>query len=402
MATAATPAVPTTDAYINPAGFSTPGLENHGSAVWLALVIMVTISGLMVAARVSIRASSRQMGSDDWAILAALGSCLIQTSLWAMSVRTGYGSDYLKLSISQRQTFNKYWFLGAIWYPITLGLFKTSVILLNKRIFVQQKFQIACWVTLVVNSCWCLGNTLGWIFQCLPVQSMWGMAVGHCWDTEGEYISLVTWDVATDLWIMGMAVPMIWQLRLDSRQKMGLLGIFLLGTVVVIFSIMSCSAVMTSVQYENLHGHKKNKYGFALANLFQVLESNMGIIGACLPVLRIPAKQYLPRLFGGSKDSGRQSSPYYESGDSFTDRYVLQKVSSDRPKDSGWHNVSVSGGDLFRSSARRKSDELGIIEESAEMAGKSPSIPAWSNGSMSPFPHAIRKESKVEISVGHG
>jgi len=148
-----------------------------------------------------------------------------------MSVRTGYGSNYLKLSTPQRQEFNKYWFLGSIFYPVTLGLFKTSVILLNKRIFVQQKFQVACWITLVVNSCWCLGNTLGWIFQCLPVESMWGMAKGTCFDNDGKWISLVTWDVSTDLWIMAMVVPMIWQLRLAARQKIGLVGIFMLGTV---------------------------------------------------------------------------------------------------------------------------------------------------------------------------
>ncbi|KAK3677216.1 hypothetical protein LTR78_002754 [Recurvomyces mirabilis] len=394
MATTAVPAIPTVNAYINPAGFSTPGLENHGYTVWLALVIMVIISGTTVCLRVLIRTSANQMGSDDWAIVAAM------TTLWAMSVRTGYGSDYLKLSIPQRQEFNKYWFLGAIFYPVTLGLFKTSVILLNKRIFVQQKFQIVCWITLVVNSCWCLGNTLGWIFQCLPVQSMWGMAKArYCFDNDGKWISLVTWDVGTDVWIMAMAVPMIWHLRLATRQKIGLIGIFMLGAVVVVFSIMSCSAVLTSVQYENVHGHKQNKYGFALANLFQVLESNMGVIGASLPVLRIPAKQFLPRIFGGrgsSQGSGKHAH-YYES-DSFTNRYVLQKL-PERSKDGSWHNVSVSGGDKLRSGAR-KSDELGIIEESADIAGKSADTVDWSNGgSMSPFPSVIRKQSSVHVSV---
>jgi len=72
MATTAVPAIPTVDAYINPAGFSTPSLENHGYTVWLALVIMVIISGTTVCLRVLIRTSSHQMGSDDWVIVAAM------------------------------------------------------------------------------------------------------------------------------------------------------------------------------------------------------------------------------------------------------------------------------------------------------------------------------------------
>ena len=125
----------------------------------------------------------------------------------------------------------------------------------------------------------------------------------------------------------------------------------------------------------------------------------MGVIGASLPVLRIPAKRYLPRIFGGggSPQGSGKHAQYYES-DSFTDRYVLQKL-PDRTKDGSWHNVSVSGGDLFRDKPR-KSDELGIIEESADIAGKSAGSVDWSSGgSMSPYPHVIRKESSVQVSV---
>lgn len=38
------------------------------------------------------------MGADDYAIVAAFASCLIQVSLWLMSVRAGYGADYVRLN----------------------------------------------------------------------------------------------------------------------------------------------------------------------------------------------------------------------------------------------------------------------------------------------------------------
>ena len=82
----------------------------------------------------------------------------------------------------------KYWYLGSLFYPLTLTLFKTSVILLNKRIFVQDKFQKICWAVLVVNACWGLGNFLGACFQCIPMSTMWGGTDPDdavCWNQDG-------------------------------------------------------------------------------------------------------------------------------------------------------------------------------------------------------------------------
>lgn len=163
-------------------------------------------------------------------------SCLVQTTLWALAVRAGYGADYLRLDTYHRRLFNKWWFLGSIFYPVTIALFKTSIILLNKRIFVQRGFQIACWITLVVNSCWALGNILGWIFQCYPIPMMWGAipaSEGVCFDQHGIWISLAAWDVLTDAWIMAMVVPMVWGLRMKVREKIMLTGVFFLGAMSV-------------------------------------------------------------------------------------------------------------------------------------------------------------------------
>lgn len=150
---------------INAAGFPTEGLANHGFKIWLAGVILIIAAGLFVGARTATRLSQQQMGSDDYAIIGALTTCLIQVSLWLMSVREGYGADYLMLNWQHQKLFNKYWYLGSLFYPLTLGLFKSSVLLLSKRIFVSERFQKMCWVVLVVNACWCIGNFLGTCFQ---------------------------------------------------------------------------------------------------------------------------------------------------------------------------------------------------------------------------------------------
>ncbi|KAI6897476.1 hypothetical protein KC334_g10290 [Hortaea werneckii] len=352
---------------------------------------MIICSGTFVIARIATRLSTHQMGFDDYAIIAAFVSCLIQCTFWAESVRYGYGAAYLLLDEWHRREFNKWWFFGSIFWPLTLTLFKTAIILMNKRIFIQKWFQHLCWAALVVNGCWGLGNILGTIFQCLPIPSMWGQVPAErCFNTTGLWISIVTWDVSTDVFVLGMAIPMVWRLNLKLRDKIMLTGVFMLGALVIIFSILSCSAIANGLERKD---SEDNKVTFALANLFQVLESNFGIIGACLPILRVPLKQHLPRIFGSTSPRyGDPSAPpdYYD--DSFRDRYVLQKFShntsfssSDRSrrnkKDGGntsWRDVSVSSGGPGKKShhhhhhkgsdsaqSSRRSDELGIIHEGA-------------------------------------
>lgn len=119
-----------------------------------------------------------------------------------------------------------------IFYIVTLTLAKSGVILLSKRIFIQRWFQIVCWAMLVVNGCWGLGNALGNLFECLPIPSMWGAVDADvCFDMRGLWISIVTWDVLSDVVMIGLAMPMVWRLNLRMRDKIGLTGIFMLGAM---------------------------------------------------------------------------------------------------------------------------------------------------------------------------
>ena len=156
--------------------------------------------------------------------------------MWALSVRTGYGADYLRLDTYHRQEFNKWWFFGNVFYPITIAMFKTSVILLNKRIFVQKGFQKLCWIVLLINTCWALGNWLGMLLQCIPVPIMWGavpVTQGRCFNQRGLWMSIVAWDVSSDVMILGMAIPMVWKVNLRVKEKIMLSLLFMLGAMQV-------------------------------------------------------------------------------------------------------------------------------------------------------------------------
>jgi hypothetical protein len=224
---------------------------------------------------------------------------------------------------------------------------------------------------------------------------MWGdVEATRCFNLKGLWVSVAVFDVATDVVILVMPIPLIWKLNLRSGQKIMVTGVFLLGAVVVVFSLMSCSAIVSSLQSDDEENqctksslrptpillfdktnHQSDTFG--LANLFSgtvsthklrstlmlnaVLESGMGIIGACLPIMRQPMAHIFPSLI--KSYGARRPQRYYEDRNS--EPFVLQDFSG-RQKDgvsTTWHSVSASGPERFKTSVPRQSDELGIIEE---------------------------------------
>lgn len=72
----------------------------------------------------------------------------------------------------------------------------------------------------------------------------------------GLWISIVTWDVSTDVFVLGMAIPMVWRLNLKLRDKIMLTGVFMLGALVIIFSILSCSAIADGLERKDSEDNK--------------------------------------------------------------------------------------------------------------------------------------------------
>lgn len=93
--------------------------------------------------------------------------------------------------------------------------------------------------------------------------------------------------------------------------------------------------------------------------------------------------------------ASKRSRPYYD--DRFTDEYVMQNYSDGQKEGSKrtWHDVSVKGPDVFKSSgSERKSDELGIMHNASEFDNHSSG--AATIRSMEPS-NTIRKNTSYTV-----
>lgn len=94
-------------------------------------------------------------------------------------------------------------------------------------------------------------------------------------------------NMATDLVIACLPLPVLNKLQLPSRQKYALMGVFALAGLVIIISILRLPSLI------KLWETKDTSYQNPMVMIWSSVEINVGIICSCLPTLRC----LFPRLF---------------------------------------------------------------------------------------------------------
>lgn len=142
----------------------------------------------------------------------------------------GYGMHKKDLSKEQLALALRWFFIAQTPYKVVVSLYKISILLFYKRIFIQKSFQIACWTVLALVVSWSLGVIFATIFQCVPIAGAWDPSVkARCIDTDAFWIGFAVTNVLTDVIVLSLPIPSIFQLHLKMRERILLLGCFLLG-----------------------------------------------------------------------------------------------------------------------------------------------------------------------------
>ena len=274
-----------------------------------------------------------------------------------LAVVHGYGRHKADLTKSELSAARMWFFVAQTPYKVVVCLNKMSVILLYRRIFITRTFKRICWVAMGVVVSWSVAAIMATIFQCIPIKLSWDKTViGHCFDKDAFWVAYAVGNVVSDGLVLILPIPMILRLQLKLRDKLMLCAIFSLGGFVTVTSILRTTAVSNSTK-----SNADITYNFITRGLWTLIEANLGIICACLPVLKQPLSRMFPQMFG----STQRSHGYYRGSPSHSKAYQLQNVS--HGKQGLWtgsgngHMVSISGPEQRKG---RKSDEQHIISAS--------------------------------------
>ena len=145
-------------------------------------------------------------------------------------------------------------------YSLTLAFVKISIVLQFLRIFTGGVIRRVCWVTLgamIIYLFWSFFCTLfigtaiqelyannmclAVVFSCYPVAKFWNPTLeGTCEQQTRFWYSNPLLNLLTDVWLLILPIPVIRQLQLPKKQKLGLVVIFALGGMYVFLHHQIC------------------------------------------------------------------------------------------------------------------------------------------------------------------
>lgn len=128
-------------------------------------------------------------------------------------------------------------FASEVIYVPALMTTKISILLLYRRIFTTPKFQRALWLVGGFVLAFAITALFLQIFQCTPIEAIWYTNLKrHCVDISADYIAVGTINILTDVAILCLPMPQLWQLQMSRARKVQMMGMFLLGGLYVPFS----------------------------------------------------------------------------------------------------------------------------------------------------------------------
>jgi hypothetical protein len=98
------------------------------------------------------------------------------------------------------------------------------------RIFCVRPFRIAAYTTTALAVVWAVATVIMILAICQPLPRFWNYELpGKCGDLVTTLIAFGALDVALDVVILILPIPMVYQLQMPFANKIGLAAIFAMG-----------------------------------------------------------------------------------------------------------------------------------------------------------------------------
>jgi len=196
------------------------------------------------------------------------------------------------------------------------------------------------------------------IFSCHPVQYYWDKSIpgGTCININSLSYGITGAGFITDLMVLLLPLPSLWNLQMQSSRKLAIMGIFVLGGFCCVAAIIRLPLLLSMNQSDLT-------WTAVEAGLWINVECNLGIVCACLPVMKplfraispmTSLRSYLWKYSRGTSRTGSTRDPRGTS----TDKIVSNDAHGDFHKDESielqgqrWHAVDIKH-DLYESTPR--------------------------------------------------
>ncbi|KAI1104726.1 hypothetical protein F4804DRAFT_306105 [Jackrogersella minutella] len=241
--------------------------------------VLTTLSLCFVCLRGYVRCRLvHALGLDDWIIFAtwplACGFTIIA------AIQTTWGLGIKNTEDMPKQNIDPFGYLQYAASPLyilsVLG-FKLSLILSYLRFFPKGMYRYVVMGVLVSCTLSTLSCLIVQLDLCQPISKQWNNTItgGKCIDMIPFFNASSALSLIFDFAIMILPFPILARIKIPTRKKIVLLGLFALGFFITIIQIIRIQSMKVLVD--------PLKSGRIV--LWSAVEINLGVIVACVPVL---------------------------------------------------------------------------------------------------------------------
>ncbi|KAI4108962.1 MAG: hypothetical protein LQ339_002081 [Xanthoria mediterranea] len=191
-------------------------------------ISMAILSTIAVARRFACRKKLKfALSYDDYSILVGLILNLGICFDLGYAVGEHNAQQYLKMG-----------YVFQLLYAHAITIIKLSILLFYCRLFPRESTSKRWRYCVYAIAAVCIGffisGTITTIFQSRPISFFWTRkGKGKCVDGLAPIYFSQSLQVLIDILILTLPIPVVWKLRLRRSKKIGVLGIFLLGSLQV-------------------------------------------------------------------------------------------------------------------------------------------------------------------------
>ncbi|PCD42281.1 hypothetical protein AU210_004811 [Fusarium oxysporum f. sp. radicis-cucumerinum] len=270
---------------------------------------MTSLAFVTSGARIYTRLSKKQVGIDDWLVIAATLFSIglaVPNYFFFKYEYIGFPTGDVPDSYDVEPVLFYNWIMQVLYNPI-LALVKSSILFFLLRlgghrqsirwsIYALNTFNITLMITIFTRV----------IFQ-IPIAAFWNHSVTPRRQIDGPmfYITTAIITIVTDFLVLLIPFWVFVGLKMRLASKIGLIVVFLIGgvvTTVAIFRVIELHKKFYQEGYDS-----RNSLGDTLS----IIEVNLATIVCCGPALRPLFHKMFPRLFSGrsTNETGKYNTP---------------------------------------------------------------------------------------------
>ncbi|KAI0999127.1 hypothetical protein K3495_g9068 [Podosphaera aphanis] len=244
-------------------------------------------SSLIVCIFVTLRCYSNYQISkkfwwDDGFLLlsSAFFICFQSVTIWGISV--GLGLHIWNSNSSHWRGLLRFEWSWELIYIVVQTMTKVSVLLLYYRIFPQRWFRrlLDVLIAFMFVHFLIFGTII--VNICHPISKSWNMILpGNCINTRPVGVAGAICSIFEDVFFLSLPVPMIWQLKLETTRKIGIIVILAIGLVACVASIVRLKFLL---KYSETSDRTWDSYTMVVLSQIELC---LSIVCVCFPAIRL-------------------------------------------------------------------------------------------------------------------